>query len=289
MEQRAQGTLQIWAEPFVPLRVPKLFNLRTDPFERADVTSNTYYDWFLDNDYIALAATAIVDPVPGDVQGVPAAPGGARASRSTRWSRSSRRRSRPDTEHGRAARLLERRGRRRPPCSTSSSACPRRESRRRSGSPSSTTTARSGARSRCRSRPTSSSAGSTRWPRPTPRSARSSRGRRRYDRDYAWLGQVMVEHYEGDDTNVRTLLGGVIAAHAGISVDDFEAAGGCVPAHGAASDARPRLPRVRLRTDGRAARATWTRTGSRTTSPRAAAATSCGRSARRCTASRATG
>jgi arylsulfatase len=35
MEQRAQGTLRIWAEPFVALRVPKLFNLRTDPFERA--------------------------------------------------------------------------------------------------------------------------------------------------------------------------------------------------------------------------------------------------------------
>jgi arylsulfatase len=60
MEQRAQGTLRIWAEPFVALRVPKLFNLRTDPFERADATSNTYYDWFLDNDYIALAATAVM-------------------------------------------------------------------------------------------------------------------------------------------------------------------------------------------------------------------------------------
>jgi arylsulfatase A-like enzyme len=46
MEQRQQGTLQIWAEPFVALRVPKLFNLRTDPFERADVTSNMYWDWF---------------------------------------------------------------------------------------------------------------------------------------------------------------------------------------------------------------------------------------------------
>ena len=57
MEQRVQGTLQIWAEPFVALRVPKLFNLRTDPFERADVTSNTYYDWLLENDYIILAAT----------------------------------------------------------------------------------------------------------------------------------------------------------------------------------------------------------------------------------------
>ncbi|HET9509146.1 MAG TPA: HAD family hydrolase [Gaiellaceae bacterium] len=43
-----------------------------------------------------------------------------------------------------------------------------------------------------------------------------------YERDYAWLGQVLVEHYAGDDTNVRTLLGGVVAAHAGISVDDFE-------------------------------------------------------------------
>ena len=47
MEQRATGTLRIWAEPFVPLRVPKLFNLRTDPYEHADVTSNTYYDWML--------------------------------------------------------------------------------------------------------------------------------------------------------------------------------------------------------------------------------------------------
>lgn len=59
MEQRAQGTLGIWAEPFTELRVPKLFNLRTDPFERADVTSNTYWDWFLDHDYIAFYGTAI--------------------------------------------------------------------------------------------------------------------------------------------------------------------------------------------------------------------------------------
>ena len=60
MEQRAQGTLQVWTEPFVPLRVPKLFNLRTDPFERADITSNTYYDWVLDNAVLVLAASALV-------------------------------------------------------------------------------------------------------------------------------------------------------------------------------------------------------------------------------------
>jgi arylsulfatase len=60
MEQRCEGTLRIWAEPFTTLRVPKLYNLRTDPYERADVTSNTYYDWFLNHDFIALAATGIV-------------------------------------------------------------------------------------------------------------------------------------------------------------------------------------------------------------------------------------
>ncbi len=46
-EQRAQGTLRIWAEPFTKLRVPKIFNLRADPYERADITSNTYYDWLM--------------------------------------------------------------------------------------------------------------------------------------------------------------------------------------------------------------------------------------------------
>jgi arylsulfatase A-like enzyme len=46
-EQRADGTLRIWAEPFTKLRLPKLFDLRSDPYERADITSNTYYDWFM--------------------------------------------------------------------------------------------------------------------------------------------------------------------------------------------------------------------------------------------------
>lgn len=48
-EQRAQGTLRIWAEPFTKLRLPKVFDLRADPYERADVTSNTYYDWYMSN------------------------------------------------------------------------------------------------------------------------------------------------------------------------------------------------------------------------------------------------
>ena len=56
MEQRVRGTLQIWAEPFVSLRLPKIFNLRLDPYERADVTSNTYYDWLLDRAFLLVPA-----------------------------------------------------------------------------------------------------------------------------------------------------------------------------------------------------------------------------------------
>ncbi len=61
MEQRQTGTMAIWSEPFVTLRMPKLFNLRTDPFERADMTSNTYYDWFLSKVYMVGAAAVIVE------------------------------------------------------------------------------------------------------------------------------------------------------------------------------------------------------------------------------------
>ena len=60
MEQRATGTMRIWAEPFITLRVPKIFNLRTDPYERADITSNTYYDWLLDHAFAFVPAQAAV-------------------------------------------------------------------------------------------------------------------------------------------------------------------------------------------------------------------------------------
>ena len=59
-EQRIAGTLRIWAEPLVPLRVPKFFNLRTDPYERADITSNTYYDWLIDHAYLMVPAQRFV-------------------------------------------------------------------------------------------------------------------------------------------------------------------------------------------------------------------------------------
>jgi len=60
LEQRAPGTLRVWAEPFTRLRVPKMFNLRTDPYERADITSNTYYDWVLDHAWVCVPMQAYV-------------------------------------------------------------------------------------------------------------------------------------------------------------------------------------------------------------------------------------
>jgi arylsulfatase len=60
LEQRRRGTLEIWAEPFVVLRAPKLFNLRTDPYERADTTSNTYYEWMMRHAYLLFASQFIV-------------------------------------------------------------------------------------------------------------------------------------------------------------------------------------------------------------------------------------
>jgi arylsulfatase len=60
MEQRAEGTLNVWAEPFTELRVPRIFNLRTDPYERAMTTSNTYFDWLLDHVWVLVPAQAYV-------------------------------------------------------------------------------------------------------------------------------------------------------------------------------------------------------------------------------------
>jgi arylsulfatase A-like enzyme len=60
MEQRVQGTLKIWQEPFVELRTPYVFNLRMDPYEHAQITSNTYYDWMFRKVYLLVPAQAIV-------------------------------------------------------------------------------------------------------------------------------------------------------------------------------------------------------------------------------------
>jgi arylsulfatase len=60
MEQRMDGTLGLWANPFTELRLPLVLNLRRDPYEIAPITSNTYYDWMLDRAYLLVPAQDIV-------------------------------------------------------------------------------------------------------------------------------------------------------------------------------------------------------------------------------------
>ncbi len=59
-QQRTAGTLALWGEPFVHTRLPWLFNLRTDPYEKATVTSNTYWDWYIDHVFLLLPAQQYV-------------------------------------------------------------------------------------------------------------------------------------------------------------------------------------------------------------------------------------
>ena len=59
-QQRALGTMLVWSEPYVHTRLPWLFNLRTDPYERASITSNTYWDWYLDHAFLLVPAQAYV-------------------------------------------------------------------------------------------------------------------------------------------------------------------------------------------------------------------------------------
>ena len=58
-EQRAK-TFRVWSEPFVQLRIPKLFNLRTDPFERADTDSNNYERWWIERVFTLVPAQTFV-------------------------------------------------------------------------------------------------------------------------------------------------------------------------------------------------------------------------------------
>jgi arylsulfatase len=60
LEQRIYTTLETWANPFTPLRIPLMFNLRRDPYERSQLTSNTYYDWLIDRAYLLVPAQAYV-------------------------------------------------------------------------------------------------------------------------------------------------------------------------------------------------------------------------------------
>ena len=58
VEMKHPGGFQVWQEPFTTLRIPKLFNLRMDPFERADIVSDQYFDWLVRNDFLLAQITS---------------------------------------------------------------------------------------------------------------------------------------------------------------------------------------------------------------------------------------
>lgn len=60
MEQQAQGTWRVWMEPFVPLRLPLILDLRRDPSERAPITSNTYFDPVIERIFSMMPAQTFV-------------------------------------------------------------------------------------------------------------------------------------------------------------------------------------------------------------------------------------
>ena len=96
MEQRCVGTLALWAEPFTALRIPKLFNLRTDPFERADIDVEHLLGLVHEQGLHDHGRPGLGRRLPRHVQGLPAAAEGGDASRSTR---PSRRWPTPSAEH----------------------------------------------------------------------------------------------------------------------------------------------------------------------------------------------
>ena len=59
-EQRTEGTLAVWRDPFTCLRAPTMFNLRMDPYERAEITSNTYNDWVMRHAYMVVPMQSLV-------------------------------------------------------------------------------------------------------------------------------------------------------------------------------------------------------------------------------------
>jgi arylsulfatase len=60
MVQDLPGTFAVWQNPFRPVRVPYIFNLRTDPFERATITSNDYNNWLIEHTWALVPVQGIV-------------------------------------------------------------------------------------------------------------------------------------------------------------------------------------------------------------------------------------
>ena len=77
LENRAHQ-LDVWREPFVHLRLPLLFNLRRDPFEKSQHNSNTYHDWMIDRAFVLVPLQAVASKFLLTHEGVPAQPDAGR-------------------------------------------------------------------------------------------------------------------------------------------------------------------------------------------------------------------
>lgn len=70
-QQPDRGTLRVWSTPFVSTRIPWLYNLRTDPYEQASITSNTYWDWYIDRVFLLVPAQGYVGEFLGTLKEFP--------------------------------------------------------------------------------------------------------------------------------------------------------------------------------------------------------------------------
>ena len=58
--QDSPGTFDVWQREFRPVRIPYIYNLRTDPYERATITSNSYYNWLMRRVFLLVPAQDVV-------------------------------------------------------------------------------------------------------------------------------------------------------------------------------------------------------------------------------------
>ena len=214
------------------------------------MTSNTYWDWFLSKAYIVLAAQAIVADVPRDVRGVPAAPEGRELHDRPGAREDGGRRERRDaamTELASWNDTADARGDRRV----------RRDARRRTVPPEERVAVFDNDGTLWCEKPMPIELGFI-LERLAEMAEQDASLRERqpwkaaYEKDYAWLGGVITKHYAGDDSDVKVLIGGILQAFAGRTVDDYVAAAGAFIRGEEASDARTHVRRLRLPADDRA-------------------------------------
>jgi len=273
-EQRCQGTLRTWAEPFTPLRVPKLFNLRTDPFEYADITSNTYYEWFLRRDFFVFYATAMASAFLDTFKEFP--PRHPPASFSidqivkkltTSWRPTRCWNCGPTAPRSRRS-------------STSWGVSPPRAVRISSHPAARVAVFDNDGTLWCEKPMYIQLDFLLRRFKEQAEADPSLRAKQPYQAAYTgdlkWLGDAVTKHYQGDDTDMKPLMAAILTSQHEITVDELRGRFDAFLRRGHASDAGSAVHQMRVRADGRTPALHWRPTASPTTSCPVAGAISCG-------------